>query len=747
MVIDDEPRSRERALTLGLLQGNSPYNQSKRKAAGQAWQCNLNFMEGEAAIDSASVPYYQIFSGVKEYAVCKTNVGSDAQERQKISERISQKFHSLLSSWREFDWHLQNAFREQLRWGYAPLVFDAGSSWKFKSVESRCVMVPEKSASVVDNRLPCLMLVEAFTVSELWDNIEDEGAATSAGWNVPAVKRAIQQAAAGVGNTQTPWSATPWEEWQQRFKDNDLYWSINGQMIYTYRFLVNEFRKGRGRKKVSQFIVSQSPIFDNTTGPGGGTIERESDDAGFLFRHIDRYDSFHEAVQVFFQNTGYTTWHSVRGMAMKGFKHWDSSNRLKCKALDNAFQRSSIVLATNSIKSADQLQLMVFSDRTILPPDTTVQQVGFGGDIEGVMAVDRMLTNHLANNLGVYNQRSISRDDGRGEMPTATQVQNQVAKEASLSAGQISITYTALDLLYSTIFDKVVKSSDEDAVQFRKELEDEGIPPEALKDMDSVTANRMSGYGSSQMRMQILQQLAPLVPSLPEEGKAAYTDMMIAATAGVDKIEVLNPRSHIPTEDESVAAAENGALVAGCAQIVSSGQDHVNHLVIHLQEMEKRVAPLRDAMDQGQPPDPGAIQQVFDYLQLAGPHVEEHLSHIEADPSRAALAKQFRAQIQSYVAFNGKLRGAILDARRQAQIAAQEQQNSQALGAMDQAKLQSAQLADSIKADKWQTEKVIKIDKAQTSTRLSAFSTLHQASLSTAKTAADIKNTKEKAAA
>lgn len=746
MIIDDEPRSRERALTKGLLDGNSPYNAGKRKAAGQGWQANLNFMEGEASIDSAAVPYYQIFSGVKEYAVCKTKWGPDPQTTEKVGQRISQKFHQLLEGWREFDWHMQNCFREQLRWGYAPLVYDSGGSWKFKSIDSKAVMAMKDSASVVDDRQPCLMVIEKFTVSELWDKIKDEEAATAAGWNVPAVKRAIQKAAAGIGNQQTPWSATPWEEWQRRFKNNDLYWTANGQDVYTYRLLVKEFRKGA--TKISQFIVSQAPIYDDTpVGSGGGTAEKESDDAGFLFRHVDRYDSYSEALLVFFQNTGDGTWHSVRGMAMKGFKHWDASNRLKCKALDAAFQRCAIVLTTKNVKSADQLQLMVFSDRTILPPDTTVAQTGFSGDSEGVMAVDRMLTNHLANNLGVYNQRSMTRDDGRGEMPTAAQIQSQVAKEASLSSGQISITYTGLDLLYDTTFRKVVKSSDADAVAFREELASEGIPQEALENMECIYANRESGYGSSAMRMQNLQQLAPIVLTLPEEGKLAYNDMLIAATVGVDKVDTLNPRSRVPNEDDSVAAAENGSMWAGSPAIVSSGNDNVIHLQIHLREIERRVSPLRDALDQGGTPDPAQLQQAFEFLQLIGPHCEQHLAPLLRDPTRVQLAKQFSAQLQEYVAFSGKLRGAVLDARRQAAIAVQDKRNATALGEMDQAKLHSAQLADSIKSDKWATDKQIKIEKANTAARLATFKTTHQTTLNDYSTAAQIQREKEKTAA
>lgn len=730
MIIEDEPRSRERALTKGLLDGNPPYNSAKRKSSGQSWMANLNFMEGEAAVDSARVPYYQIFSGVKQYAVCKTKWGPDQQTRDRVSDIISKRFHELLKGWDFFDWHMQNCFAEMLRWGYAPLVYDAGGSWKFKSIDTKCVMVPKDTASVVDDRLPCLMVVEAFTVSELWDKIRDEEAAEAAGWNVQAVKRAIQQAANGA-NTVSPWAATPWEEWQRRLKNNDLYWSFNGQMVYCYRLLVKEFREGK--MAVSQFICTQSPVYDREY------KESESDDAGFLFKHVDRYESYNEAIIVFFQNTGDGTWHSVRGMAMKGFKHWDASNRTMCKALDNSFQRSSIVLSTETQKAADDLQLMVFSDRTILPPGTKVQQIGFGGDIEGVMAVTRMLQNHVANNLGVYNQRTLTREDGRGEQPTATAVQNQVLKEASLNQGQISVTYGSLDQLYETTFAKAVTSSDEDAQAFRKACEDDGVPKEALKDMESVCANRQSGYGSAAMRMQTIQQLAPIVPSLPEEGKVAYNDMVIAATAGVDKIETLNPKVHIPKEDDSIAASENGAMAAGSTQIVSSGQDHVNHVEIHFGDMRQRLAPLAEALDNEQPMEEGALQTAYAYLQLMGPHVEEHMGKIMADPIRKAIGKQLQDQLASYVAFNGKLRGAIKQAQRAAQIQAEDQQNATALGALDQAKLQSAELANQIKVDKWNTDKAIKINKADTTNRLSTFKTLHDTTLNDASTAADIR--------
>lgn len=734
MILDDEPRSKERALTRGLLQGNAPYNPLRRRAANQAWQANLNFLEGESAIDSARVPYYQIFSGVPTYAICKTKWGGD--NKAQVSDKITKHFQTMLKGWQQFDWHMQNCFAEMLRWGYAPLIRDQANSWKFKSIESRCIMVPKDSDSVVDQRLPIVLIIESFTVSELWDKIQDEKAAADAGWNVPAVKRAIQWAAAGNANALTPWTATPWEEWEKRLKNNDLYWSTNGQVVYTYRALVKEFR--RGNPKISQFIVSASPIFDDTQ-INGTQVETESDDAGFLFRHIDRYDAYDEALIMFFQNTGYGSWHSVRGMAMKGFKHWDASNKLKCKALDNAFQRSSIVLIPDSVDSADSMQLQVFSDRTILPPRTKVSQVGFAGDIEGVMAVDRMLGNHLANNLGVYNQRTLSREDGRGEVPTATQIQQQVAKEANLSQGQISITYTSLDQLYATTFAIAVTSSDEDAKAFREACVEDGIPLEALKSMESVTANRTSGYGSEAMRQQKLQQLFPLLHAFPVQGQSNYLDESISASMGPDKIDLFNPKTHIPQEDDSVAAAENGCIAAGSTPIVASGNNNVVHIQIHLQDVAQRMQPIQQQMDAGQDVDPQTLQTAYAYLQIMGPHLEQHMAPLLKDPLRKPLADQFEGQIRQLVSFNGKLRSAIISAHKAAQIQAQDHINATALGELDQAKLQSAQQKMAIQADKWQTDKTIKIDKAQTSARLDAFKTLHSTTLDDASTAADIR--------
>ncbi len=48
----DQGRSRIRALTKGMLDGNPPYSEQQRRAHGLKWTANLNFMEAEAAVEA-----------------------------------------------------------------------------------------------------------------------------------------------------------------------------------------------------------------------------------------------------------------------------------------------------------------------------------------------------------------------------------------------------------------------------------------------------------------------------------------------------------------------------------------------------------------------------------------------------------------------------------------------------------------------------------------------------------------------
>lgn len=682
---DDQLRARQRALVNGLIDGNPPYSEKRRREAGLGWTSNLNFMEGESILSTACTPYYALYNGVQNYANFRTAYQPDNPEFENWNDEVSQKLHDLFKRWASFDYEMQRHQYEMLKHGPGPVWFDDDSDWRFRSIGSGNVLCPKRAAPVLDKRLPYLIARVTYGAVELWDKIKDEAAAAARGWNVEAVKMAIKSASRGIGGAVANWRSSPWEMWQQRLKDNDLYFSSNEcEEIQCSHLYVREFSG-----KISHFVISEFQLPEEHGFPA---------DSEFLFKDTNCYDYYEQSVIVFFQNIGDGTWHSVRGLATKAFKHLEVSNRLKNRMIDGAFIESSLVLQPGTAKGVEKMQLMQVGPVTIVPAGVEIKQTKLAGFLDGPMTVDRLLGNHLSNNIGNFNQRTLSREDGKGEMPTATQIQQQVAKEANLSQGQIMLYYLTLDKLYSEMFRRVVKSSDPEAKRFRDECEAAGVPPEALQEVEYVRANRASGYGSPQMRILTDQQLAPYVPMFPEDGKQNWLEDLVSAIKGPDKIRRYVPKQVVPTNDDWMANQENAAVREGVAPLLTSGQDDEKHLNSHFGDASKLLGPIQQQMQQGQPPDPSALQSAIQYLQIMGPHVQAHLQRLTGDPMRKGQAKYFEQAFKQLVEFNGKLRGAMDDAQQQARVQSQQQSQATALSALDQAKVQQVQSQTQVKA-------------------------------------------------
>jgi hypothetical protein len=191
-----------------------------------------------------------------------------------------------------------------------------------------------------------------------------------------------------------------------------------------------------------------------------------------------------------------------------------------------------------------------------------------------------------------------------------------------------------------------------------------------------------------------------------------------------------------PTYDSAWAVRENAAMQQGEQPLVVSGMNHAIHLEVHLQDAAEQMAPLQEAMEEGGI-DPAALEKAYQYIGILGPHAEDHLAQLEQDPSAENLVQLFRTQLKNVAAFHGKLRGAILDARRMAQQQALEQQNATALSIKDQAELQSMQ-ADIQREDAKAAADVRRKDwKAQEAQRLKTWQAGQKNQLDTAKAIGD----------
>lgn len=689
-IMEDAPRSQQRALVKGNIDGFAPYNECQRKEAGLQWTANLNFNDGKAILQSARTPYYQLFKGVQNYAVFQTNYDTNNPNRTLWEDSIGRRFTCLLDRWKQFDWHMQASQYQLLLEGWSPVIFDRDGDWRFKSIPANSILVPREANSTVDERLPWVIVRVPYRVHELYEYIRNPEAAKKKGWNVELVKKVIMSATQSM-YPQRNWSTIPWEKWEQDFKNKDLTVSYTkSDIVYCAYLFVREFSKDGEPGKISKFIVTEQALAGN-------------EEDGFLYEDIGKYDEYDDALIVFFLDSGDGTWHGQKGLAMECFKHVEVMNRLKCRMIDGAFIRGSLVLKPGQQSDLQKMQVAQVGPVTYIPPGVELQTGQLTGAIDEAMAVDRLLTNHLANNIGHFNQRSVGgREDGRGEARTAEEIKAQIAKEATLSDGQITLYYTTLDCLYEQVFKRALESSDPEAVRFRELLKRDGVPKEALQDMEYVRANRLAGYGSMQMRQLSDEQMLKIFASLPTDGQRNVLDDWISTWKGPDKVARYNPRTDYPEADDAWAVMENASIKAGEVPPVLSGQDPVVHLKIHFADVQETMTPLDEAVQAGQPIPSQVLEEAIGYARNMLPHIQEHLQLLRADPFRKQIAQKFEADLQGAVGFSGKLFNELRKSQRAERQQALDQQTATSLDVKTESQIRNEDLktrADIVRKD------------------------------------------------
>lgn len=734
---EDAPRSLERAMVKGCVDGNPPYDDARRRAEGRGWECNLNFMKGRAIMNRTAVPYFNLFARVDYFADCRTAYQPEHPDQELWSKSISLRFHNMLKRWKPgFNWGVQQISFWMRLHGIGFAYFDKGYDWRFRSIETGNVLAPKGSPSCLDKRIPYIFVRVPYRILELWNKIKDEDAAGKAGANIDAIRNAIKFGMKGMfpSTTGNDWFGRPWEEYQRILTNSELTASFtDGDVVKCTEMLVLEWTG-----KISKFVFTEFPVASEEI--VSRDPNAQSTNEVFLFADPNCYDEYQEAIVPFFRNTGDGTWHSVRGYAMEAFKHLEVENRLFCQGVNRAFLNSSLMLTYQNERQRTTGQLVVRGTVVQLPTGAEPKQFFAQGGIEEVVLMQRLLGNHLDNNLGVAAPRSMSREDGRGEQPTARQVDYTAANEASISEGEITIYYEQLDSLYLTMFNRASdpSTSDEEAKRFQKECAEDGVPKEALADMEYVRANRQNGYGSPEMGMLKFNQSKDIVPMLPEDGKQKWLEDVVTMIHGPEKTKDYAPRQHIPDNDDWAASVENEMFANGRTPVISSGQNDVIHLHSHSADAQEFLGPTAQAIENGDKVDPAAMQKALTYVQAASPNWQQHLQRLEGDPTRRAEGKMFADQFQSIVSFSGKLFVALRRAQRQARLEQEQSGQATALSALDQAKVESVRSQTALAAQKTQSQIQNQRAKTVQGMALKEVKTRHDLSIDRKKAAIDV---------
>ena len=701
LIDDDQISSYRRAQIQGCIDGNPPYDDQQLKEMGQGDRINVNWGHAEAKVESAVIPYFDILTSVRNYAMVKTRHGKDMGKREEWSRIISEEFHRLLSRTNpNFLAQHQIAHKQLVVHGQACMYWPDGTDFRARAIEPWELVVPRGASVDWSEWEFCYVLDDIYT-EQLYRYIKDPEVAERGGWDVEQCQQAIMDARVDEQDQRRPW------EWYQReLKNGALYYSYaKSKVIKVAHMYVKEYDG-----KISHYIFDRL----NST--------------QWLCARPHRYEKFSNAFTVFLNGVGNGFYHGVRGLGQKVYKYAEAMNRVNNALLEGVILQSAVMFQPTSAQDAEQLKTVQIGPYRILPPGLNIQQVDMGKNLQSAMTTAAFFQGQEADDISTF-MPSIS--GGGGRKKGNKEIEIEIGEKSRLTNTRAEIYLQALDVHYRECYRRASNPNilEEDSgglesLRFQKACLDRGVPAAALLDIECVKATRSIGQGSSAARMQAMELISEYLPQLPESSRKRVINANISAIAGQTGEETFGiPEETKPDgNDMSIASLENNAFMNGGQMLIDPDQNHFVHLTVHMQYAGQVVQSL-----QGGQQDP---RQADGIMQGLIPHVLTHLKYMQEDPTRKEQFEELNQQASELMKIADQIARMAQDLAQKQAEAAQQQGPAQDPRMMQaQAKIQLDQM-------KFQNDAQIKQAKAQHQMALQDRRTAQRLMIDQVKTAA-----------
>jgi hypothetical protein len=666
-----QKRSAINAKVQGAIDGNPPIDQALLDSEGLGWQTNTNWRLLEGDVNAAQNPYYLLFKDVPDYMTIEVDDPKyNGVDNQKYGRIISKEVTRLLDNWKGFDYNMQLGNSNRAKFGYGTQFFPDREDFRFSATPVGTVYVDDETTQEMD-KLNFIFVYYEWSVTDLFNKIEEDGA-EEAGWNVEAVKELlIDNLVASTGLVKY----RKWEYWQNKLRDNDMWWYSMDPKVKTAWAYVREFDG-----KISRLLVSAN---------------QAEGSQNFLFKKLSESDNWGEIIHPFFAEIGNGHWNGVKGLGLKCFNARDAQNRLKNRLVDAAMVGAQIILQAQDEKALEALQITQHGPFSLMSKDLTIAETPMASTLDKPMAVSQMLEVDLRGNIG--SQRGAMGDPNSVQPVSAQQVQAEASFSNQIQLGEQTFYLSQLDSLYEEVVNRIKKkprvaSKSYPLVDWEKMVKTfhdrctkKGVPASCFENIISVKAYRSIGRGSMMLKQQATVTIYNILKSDPNTPQVVSIRALrdaIASFCGQEALNNLWPDDQQPsmTEDASKAQDENGIMLMGVLPIYSDDQNSFVHAMVHLQFWTQQY----QAAVQGQM-DPAAYLK---YAQQATQHIQTTLQAIQGDKTKGSQVQQLYNTFSQLVS---ESKG-ISQRYQQQQQAAQAQQQADA--AKQQQAIQTGQMLD-----------------------------------------------------
>lgn len=664
MITADRRRSPWRASIDGLFDGFPTYSLQTLKNKGQGWRARCNYLEMQGHINARQTPLFDLVTEIDPCVEIILDYGKGDQAVD-WANAIAKRFHCMfMKHWRVgFNYNVALQQLELLKHGIGCHIWpDRKNCWIPRTPMSGNVLFPDGVSLNLEEDLDYFMIRDFLPGYAIYEKIRNEAAATKLGWNVDTVWKALAQTSkiqyrGGVVGTYTA------EQAQREYKQGDIGTSQSRQ---SGLWLDHLFVKEIGTGKISQYTVAEGVTVSGKDKSSGDPFR------DCLFRKRNRFDKWPIVLFPYDIGSGGRL-HSVRGLGARTKDFFELSNRLYNAMADQVLVGATINLKQTGNVDPDKLKLMRLGMMSIIPQGLEAMPgVQFPPLAQGPIALQQELKKTLNENNesnGTGAPEPMDRETAQSFM-SRNQDSGQVSKGAHSLYG--SCWQMFLDHVVRTACRPDAVQGDSLSAKLANQFQDgcikDGVPKEALQNIYEVNEVLSTGAGSPSVRINnLLTAFKFIYPTTTEPRKINIErDFTAALFSGskVDRYARSHDDNNLPDEDASLAVVENNGLMTGGDALVSSQQDHVEHLERH----EPKAQEVVQAVMQGQM-DPEAGLAV---IQKFGQHMSGHLKFLQMNPMRRAEFDAFYKEWQALSVIADKLTQQI-----SAQQAAQPQRAPQ----------------------------------------------------------------------
>jgi hypothetical protein len=639
----DRKRAKKRTRVFKAYNRFPPTEYSTLAKEGLSWQSNVNFGMMAYVIDNNLSSFFDMLTERPSMAQIKTKHGTP-KEQSEWSDHISNAFTKVFEEWDQWLTNCEQDLLDMLLYGKGIEMREEDEGCCTEHVSAENILVPDGMKIDLSN-FDMIVIKKKYSLHELWCKIES-GASEDMGWDRKAVLDAMR------------WSRRAWAE---KYRDHETYAKAIAEgditpgahlkeSVDTYTLYIKEFKE---KKSISRYTILRdyAPGFSLTRTAGRATEDAKGEfikGSGFLYKQIGGIEDIFDKISVFKDCAGSGMWHQVPSLAEKVFVQCRQYDFTMNAIMDAVRINMTLMLQGNSADATERIKEMVFGPYSIIPADTPIVQQRFTLPTQEATAAVQFMMLDMFRGIGEY--RVHEKGTG-GEAPTATQTKLDAAEAAKLSGTQLK-RYNGDHTLYYRRFYKMLvnlKTGEKDYElyeKFKDYLKDRNVPEKAWAwdSIDSIKSNMLAGAGSPSYKLMASEKTIELTNISPKDvGQRKAVEDALAALHGRENVSrYITETLPEPTFNDQKAGWENEMLsdpLANPAGIkVMPDDNHVQHVAVHLGDMERTISLVNENLDKGQVSE--YVAQSAGYrLMNQGAHVMAHFDFLKRDRTKQDMLK------------------------------------------------------------------------------------------------------------